>query len=109
TITATTELAADVRGVGPTIHAATKIYSKAPNQWVMTFDNAGALTANGFDGNVAWSQAANGTVTETTGPNNSALPPLARIKRNADFYEPLNLKQQYPQLTLRGIEKVRDR
>jgi hypothetical protein len=80
-------------------------YFKAPNLWVMTF----GTTSNGFDGNVAWIQAANGTVSEATGVTNAPLPPLARVKRNADFYEPLNLKQEYPRLNVRGIEKVRNR
>ena len=31
------------------------------------------------------------------------------MKRSADFYESLNLKQQYSRMVLRGIEKVRDR
>jgi hypothetical protein len=46
-------------------------------------------------------------VTETTGAIPS--PPLARVKRNADFYEPLNLKQGYARLATRGVAKVGDR
>ena len=109
TITAAAELAADVRGAGPAVHATLQWYSKAPNQWMMTYQMSTGSTSNGFDGNVAWIQAANGGVTEATAAANSALPPLARVKRNADFYQPLNLKQEYPRLTLLGIEKVRDR
>src|SRR5260370_33600149 len=75
----------------------------------MLFRMANRMTEKGFDGGVAWLQAANGVVTDVTGPTNAPLPPLARVKRNADFYEPLNLKQQYSRMTLRGIEKVRDR
>ena len=59
----------------------------------MTFQMGNGATSNGFDGTVAWIQAANGVVTEATGVTNAPLPPLARVKRNADFYEPLNLKQ----------------
>jgi hypothetical protein len=109
-ITGSAIVAGDVRGWPPPFNVTLQIASRAPNQWVMTTKTAaGATTANGFDGNVAWLQAANGNVTETTGPNNSPLPPLARVRRNADFYEPLNLKQQYQQLTLQGIERVNDR
>jgi photosynthetic reaction center cytochrome c subunit len=108
-ITGMAELQADVRGAAPAIHAPVEIASKAPNQWVMTFRMANGTTANGFDGNVAWLQTANGVVTEVTGPTNAPLPPLARVKRNADFHEPLNLKRQYSRMTLRGSEKVRDR
>lgn len=71
--------------------------------------NDGSNTASGFDGNLAWRQTADGKVSETTGPDNSPLPPLPRVRRNADFYQPLNLKQQYTQLRLRGVERVRDR
>ena len=34
---------------------------------------------------------------------------VGRAARAADFYEPLNLKREYPQLTVRGIEKVNGR
>ena len=108
-ITGMAELAADVRGAAPPIHAAVEIASRSPNQWVMTFRTANGTTANGFDGSVAWIQASNGTVGEATGPTNAPLPPLARVKRSADFYESLNLKQQYSRMVPRGIEKVRDR
>ncbi len=106
-ITGTAELPGDVRGAAPAIHVPVQQYFKAPNQWVMTFQMGNGSTLNGFDGTVAWIQAANGVVTEATGVTNAPLPPLARVKRNADFYEPLNLKQQYPRLTVRGLEKVR--
>ena len=46
-------------------------------------------------------------VTETTGA--VPAPPLARVKRTADFYEPLNLKQGYARMVTRGTAKVRDR
>lgn len=109
-ITGSAIMAGDVRAWPPPFNVTVQIASRAPNQWVMTSRTAsGATTANGFDGNVAWLQAANGTVIEATGPNNAPLPPLARVRRNADFYEPLNLKQQYPQLTVQGIERVNDR
>src|SRR5262249_3340152 len=44
-----------------------------------------------------------------TGPTNAPLPPLARVSRNADFYEPLNLKRQCSRMMLRSIERIRDR
>jgi hypothetical protein len=66
-ITATTEVPADVRAVGPAVHALTQQYFKAPNQWVITSQAAGGTTSSGFDGTVAWRQDARGVVTETTG------------------------------------------
>jgi hypothetical protein len=106
-ITASMELPPDVRGVAPTLHALAQTYWKAPNQWVTTLQTANGATARGFDGGVAWAQDIKGVVTETTGA--IPAPPLARVKRNADFYEALNLKQAYSQLTTRGIVRVRDR
>src|SRR5438067_4288638 len=91
-VTGTAELSGDVRGAAPAIHAPVEIASKAPNQWRITFRMANGTTANGFDGNVAWLQGANGVTIEATGATNAPLPPLPRISRNADFYEPLNLK-----------------
>ena len=106
-ITATTEVPADVRGVGPAVHALTQQYFKAPNLWVISSQTANGTTATGFDGAVAWRQDARGVVTETTG----AVPPapLTRVKRTSDFYEPLNLKQGYARIVTRGTVKVRDR
>jgi len=106
-ITATTETAADVRAVGPPVHALTQQYFKAPNQWVVTSQTASGTTAAGFDGSVAWRQDIKGVVTETTGA--APAPPLARVKRNADFYEPLSLASAYPRLVTRDLVKVRNR
>jgi Photosynthetic reaction centre cytochrome C subunit len=107
TITATTEAPADVRGVGPVVHALTQQYFQAPNQWVIKSQTASATTMTGFDGTVAWRQDARGVVTETTGA--VPAPPLARVKRTADFYEPLNLKQAYARTVTRATVKVRER
>ncbi|MEP7305821.1 MAG: photosynthetic reaction center cytochrome c subunit family protein [Acidobacteriota bacterium] len=106
-ITATTEVPADVRAVGPAVHALTQQYFKAPNQWVITSQSASGTTSSGFDGTVAWRQDARGVVAEVTGA--VPAPPLSRVKRTADFYEPLNLKQAYPRMITRGTAKVRDR
>ena len=103
-ITATTEAAADVRGVGPAVHALTQQYFRAPNQWIVISQTASATTATGFDGSVAWRQDAKGVVTETTGA--IPAPPLSRVKRTADFYEPLNLKPSYSRVDTRGTVKI---
>lgn len=106
-ITASTEVAADVRGVGPAIHALTQQYFKAPNQWVMTSQTAAGTTTTGFDGAVAWRQDVKGVVTETTGA--APAPPLVRVRRSADFFEPLNLRQGYTSMVTRGRVTVADR
>jgi len=106
-VTALQEAAADVRGLAPPVHALVQLYSKAPNQWVMTLQAANAKTSRGFDGTVAWIQDARGGVTESTGP--VPAPPLARVARTSDFYEPLDLRQAYAQVVTRAVVKVNDR
>ena len=106
-ITASMEMSPDVRGVAPTLHALTQQVWKAPNQWSTTYTMANGVTAKGFDGNVAWAQDLKGVVTETTGA--APAPPLARVKRNSDFYEPLNIKQGYMRMETRGRAKVGER
>lgn len=79
-------------------------YQKAPNMNVMvTKLPTGATTATGFNGTAAWNQNAQGRVTPVTGLD------LDRAKRDADLYMPLNLKQIYPRLVVRGTERVGDR
>jgi photosynthetic reaction center cytochrome c subunit len=79
-------------------------YEKAPNLTVlMIHASNGQTTATGFDGSSAWTQNANGSVTEADGTA------LARMKRMANFYEPLELKQEFTRTNVRGIQKVGDR
>jgi photosynthetic reaction center cytochrome c subunit len=74
-----------------------ELYQKAPNleTMVMSAGN-GQMTATGFDGTSAWTQNANGAVVEAEGTA------LARAKRMADFYEPLDLKQEYTRTRVRA-------
>ena len=78
-------------------------YQKAPNLVANVYHTATYTIADGFDGTKAWSQNAQGRVTE----------PLAidqnRAKRDSDFYLPLDLKQQYAKLDVQGIERVNGR
>ena len=93
-ITATTEVPADVRGVGPAVHALTQQYFQAPNLWVITSQTANGTAATGFDGrwrNVRMPGVSSPRSREPCGA------PLSRVKRTADFYEPLNLKQVTPE------------
>jgi photosynthetic reaction center cytochrome c subunit len=89
-------------GVVPTPAAVERV-QKAPNLAVTTYRAPTYSIAEGFDGTTAWSQNQAGRVTEPVKLD------VGRAARAADFYEPLNLKQEYPQLTVRGIEKVNGR
>jgi zinc protease len=78
-------------------------YLKAPNFSVTIYRTPMYAISQGFDGKTAWSQDQMGRVTEAVTLDNQ------RAMRAADFYEPLNLKPQYAQMRVRGIEKVSDR
>jgi len=86
-------------GVVPT-PAAVERYLKAPNLAVTIYRAPTYAIAEGFDGTTAWSQNQAGRVTEPVKLD------VGRAARAADFYEPLNLRREYGQMTVRGIEKV---
>jgi len=73
---------------------------KAPNMSVLFNRDPKDMTASGYDGTAAWIQNPGGKVGDLTGPR------LGRAKRNADLYEPLDLKKEYFRLTVRGTEKI---
>jgi hypothetical protein len=102
TITGTQYIPTGPGGVVPT-PAAVERLQKAPNLAVTTYRAPAYAISDGFDGTTAWSQNQAGRVTEPVKLD------IGRAARAADFYEPLNLKQEYPQLTVRGIEKVNGR
>ncbi len=76
---------------------------KAPNLTVLFIRDPKNTSAAGYDGTTAWMQNSVGLVGEAYGPQ------LSRAKRTADFYEPLDLKQEYFHMTVSGIEKIADR
>jgi photosynthetic reaction center cytochrome c subunit len=79
-------------------------YQKAPNLSAMfAYAANGQTTGSGFDGSSAWTQNANGSVTEASGTA------LARGQRAADFYDALDIKSQYSRMIVRPPEKIRDR
>jgi hypothetical protein len=78
---------------------------KAPNLTVDVYKTDKFTISNGFDGNVPWARGQNGNV-------NSPAPggiDAERARRAAAFYEPLTLRQQYPTMTVDGIERVNGR
>jgi photosynthetic reaction center cytochrome c subunit len=102
TITGTQYIPTGPGGTVPT-PAAVERYQKAPNL-VMTIYRAPAYAiSQGYNGTTAWSQDQAGRVAEPVALD------VARTARASDFYEPLNLKRQYPQMTVRGIETVNSR
>lgn len=80
-------------------------YRKAPGKKMVavSIENMGTLR-NGFDGTVAWEQdPESGKLSEKKGKE------LASIKRDADFYRDLKLREIYPQMTVKGKDKAASR
>lgn len=73
---------------------------KAPNLVVNIYRTPTYTVSDGFDGTRAWAQAANGRVTEPSATDQM------RAKRDSDFYLPLDLKQTYTQMQVRGLKNV---
>jgi len=78
-------------------------YEMAPNLTLLIARTPAGMVADGFDGNTAWSQNAQGRVSEAAGVAQM------RGKRAADFYQSLNLKQEYTRMEVQGKQKVGDR
>jgi zinc protease len=78
-----------------------EVYEKAPNLQVAMLTIPGVGTeAEGFDGTLAWAlEPDSGVVHDKTGLE------LAAAKRDAEFYEDIKLKELYPRMTLKGVEK----
>jgi photosynthetic reaction center cytochrome c subunit len=77
-------------------------YMKAPNLRVDVVKTDKFTISSGFDGTKAWSQNERGRVSELPSPDQE------RAKRNADFYQSLDLMQEYTKLRVVGIRKVND-
>ena len=101
-ITGTEDIPTGPGGVNPTPGKVER-YQKAPNLLLNVLHPGKATLSNGFDGKVSWAQDAKGRVGQPV-----KLEQI-RAARNADFYEPLHLKQAYAQVKVDGIEKVNNR
>jgi hypothetical protein len=77
--------------------------AKAPNLSLTVYKTATYSISQGFDGTTAWSQDQNGRVSDAIALD------TARAKRGADVQEPLNLRKQYAQMTVEGIDTVNGR
>lgn len=84
------------------VKGSVEVYEKAPNKQVAILVIPGIGTdAEGFNGTVAWAlEPDSGVVHEKSGLD------LASAKRDAEFYEDIKLKELYPRMTLKGVEKV---
>jgi len=101
-ITATWQMPTGPGGNTP-VPAQVERYDKAPNLTVSISHTAMGTNAMGFDGSTAWLQDAKGGVADAPAID------LGHLKRDADFYAPLDLKQTYTRLSVTGVEKVNGR
>ena len=101
-ITATGDVPSGPRNE-PRVSARIETYQKAPNLALTITRMPNGAVSTGFDGQSAWMQNPNGSVTQFAGLE------LNRARRDADFYQPLDLKTTYLRFVVGGIEPVNNR
>jgi len=78
-----------------------EMFAKAPNRTLMVMTVPGQTTLKeGFDGIVGWQQDPDDGVVDKTGLEQG------NAMRDADFYQPLKLRSQYPNLFYKGATKI---
>ena len=83
---------------------AVEMYAKSPNKMYTKVDVPGfGVVLEGYDGTTAWSTNPAQGMREKSGVE------LAITKRNSEFDKELKLKELYPKMVLKGIEKIGDR
>jgi hypothetical protein len=82
-----------------------EVYEKAPDQLVRIVKIPGAMAwASGFDGSAGWDfNPQNSKVEDKQGAA------LAAARAEADFYQVLKLKARYPQMAIKGLQKIQYR
>jgi outer membrane lipoprotein-sorting protein len=78
-----------------------EIYAKAPNKVLFVTDIPSfGVVQRGFNGTAGWSDNPQTGLVDVTGDE------LGAMKREADFYEVLDLKSLYPKMTVKGKDTV---
>jgi hypothetical protein len=78
-----------------------EMFARAPNKFLITLRMPGnEIFKDGFDGSVGWELNPDDGLTLKTGlEEGSAM-------RDADFYQPLKLREQYPNLVFKATAKL---
>ncbi len=91
--------ALELEGMG--LSGPVEMYAKAPNKNAVYIDLQGVgKVVNVYDGEKGYA------LSPMEGLNELSGGALAQAKRNADFYEPLNIKKHFAKLEITGKEKV---
>jgi CubicO group peptidase (beta-lactamase class C family) len=86
--------------LGIALSGPAELFAKAPNKMLTILTVPGQTTLKeGFDGAVGWQEDPDGVVDKAGLELGSAI-------RDADFYQPLKLRTQYPNLFFKGLVKV---
>jgi hypothetical protein len=103
-ISGTQDVPDGLPGSRATVPADFEQYQKAPNLLSRNVHNqknpAWGQGSLGYDGKAPWVTDEAGEIEEMVPPNGD------RFKRTSNLLEPLNLKQDYTRVAVRGIEKV---
>ncbi len=80
-----------------------EVYEKAPNkQLSVTTSESWGIAKRGFNGTAGWQDMPQAGLQDVTGSQ------LASMKRYADFYRDLRLKELYPKISVKGKESLDD-
>ena len=85
---------------GVAISGPVELYAKAPNLRLVVLKPGQQIFEDGYDGRVGWELNPDDGVTDKTGLE------LGSFARDSDFYQPLKLRQQYPNLLYKGTAKL---
>jgi Photosynthetic reaction centre cytochrome C subunit len=76
-------------------------FQKAPDKYLAVIKTADGVIYQGFNGTVGWTKTA-------SGQRELSNAEVLRIKRQADLYKDLKLKEQYSTTTVIGRERIED-
>ena len=80
-----------------------EIYARAPNKYALIMKMAGGVIRTGYNGSVGWAQEADAGVRRLEGAE------LASMKRDAEFYREIKLKELFPTINFNGKSSVNGR
>lgn len=87
--------------LGIALSGPAELFAKAPNKMLTILTVPGqTILKDGFDGTVGWQQDPDDGVVDKAGLE------LGSAMRDADFYQPLKLRAQYPNLFFKGQVRV---